>query len=168
MKSEKFKVYLGKLKGEETRVYLEGFSWDCGWYYGGGYITTRHMHTHFNGCFLDTVDDRGHSLGNFVSPWYKGNFPGESKEIGNGASVWEDLAFFLDDPQFTTDEWWRIKDIYKQFYAIQEAAATFQHGGHCTNADRTDGEINKEMAEKLNIHIQDIIIPAAKLALKVV
>src|SRR5690606_35612654 len=107
-KDYQFKVYLGKTKGPYSeRVYLTGFRWNCEWYWGGGYIQTRSMHTHFDECFLNVVDVRGHSLGNFVSPWYKGTFPETSKEISNGCSVWEDLDFFLDDAQFTTDEWWR-------------------------------------------------------------
>jgi hypothetical protein len=163
-----FKVYLGKIKGENTLVFLTGFRWDCNWYWGGGNIQIRNMHTHFDGCFLDVVDVRGHSLGNFVSPWYKGRFPEGSKEISNGCSVWENLDFFLDDAQFTDDEWWRIKDLYKQFYKLRDAAEVFQYGGQCTSKDRAKEEVNKEMADSINDHIEKVIIPQIKKALKVV
>jgi hypothetical protein len=44
-----FRVYLGRLKDESPynqKVYLTGFSWDCQWYWGGGYIRTKDIHTH--------------------------------------------------------------------------------------------------------------------------
>ena len=166
--------YLGKLKGSPENVYLYDFSWDCGWYWGGGYIGNRNFHAHFDGAFLNTVDSRGHTLNSrgwvFVDPWNK------SKEleyvaverkmvIENGASVWQDLAFFLDDAQYTTDQWWRIKDLFKQFYRLRDAAEVFQYGGHCTSTGRTDAEINKELAANINNHIKTVIIPEIRKAL---
>jgi len=162
-----FKVYLGKLKdGSNINVYLTGFKWDCGWYWGGGYIETVDMHTHFGGCFLDTVDVRGHSLGNFVSPWYKGYSPETATVINNGASVWEDLSLFLDFPQFTPNEWWRIKDLYKQFYIYRDAAEAFQYGGHCASEGRASDELKPKMAALINKHIETVIIPETMKALK--
>lgn len=34
------------------RIFLEKHSWDCGWYWGFGYIGNVHLHTHFDGAFL--------------------------------------------------------------------------------------------------------------------
>jgi hypothetical protein len=168
MKSTPFKVLLGYTKKEaySTRepVYLNGFNWDCGWYWGGGYIGNSRFHAHFNGAFLETPDIRGHSLGNFTTPWNKND---NSIVIHNGASVWEDLGFFLDEPTYTPKEWWRIKDLYKQFYALKEAANVFHSGGHCTSDQRNPAEINKDMEDKINLHIQDVIIPEICKALKI-
>jgi hypothetical protein len=161
-------VYLGRIKGTTENVYLMGFQWDCDWYYGGGYIKTRGMHTHFDNCFLNIPDIRGHALGNFVTPWTKldDRQKQTAEVISNGCSIWEDLGFFLDFPQFT-DEWWRIKDLYKQFYKLRDAAEVFRHGGHCTGKDRNPKEFNKEMADKINLHLQDVVIPEIMKALKV-
>jgi len=157
-KNHKFKIYLGRTKDSSKEfVYLNGFSWDCEWYWGGGYISTKSMHTHFDGCFLNVPDYRGHSLGDFTP-----------QNLSNGCAVWEDLDKFLDDAQFTDKEWWRIKDLYKQFYSLREAAETFQYGGHCTSEGRNSSEINKEMADKINEHIEQVLIPEIKKALKVV
>ena len=154
-----FRVYLGTTKGDfPEQIYLSGFSWDCGWYWGGGYLGNRNMHTHFDGCFLNVVDVRGHSLGNFVSCWYKGNFPETAKEISNGCSIWESLSFFLDNAQFTEKEWWRIKDLYKQFYSLKQCAKTFHSGGHCTAEGRNKKEVNQTMENKINKHIEEVII----------
>ena len=37
-------VYLGKLYGKN--VYLARPSWDCGWYWGFGYVQNKKLHTH--------------------------------------------------------------------------------------------------------------------------
>jgi len=166
----KFKVYLGRIKGTNENVYLEGFEWSCGWYWSGGGISTRNMWAHFDSCFLDTIDSRGHSLGNFYDPWTK--LPDYLKKedvtiIDNGCSVWEDLGTFLDFPQYDADQWWRIKDLYKQFYIFRDAAEAFQHGGHCTNKDRSKAEINKRKAKSINDHIENVIIPEIVKALNI-
>jgi len=165
--NKKFKILLGYTKrkqyGERRPVYLEGFEWSCNWYWGGGYIGNKNFHAHFDGAFLDTPDIRGHVLGNFVTPWtVAGEF--QNKEsmvvVSNGCSVWEDITTFLDDvPETIATNWWRLKDLYKQFYTLRDAAEVFQHGGHCTGEGRTEKEINKEQADTINKHIGQVIIP---------
>lgn len=166
------KWLLGYLKrdraGESRPVYVRDFSWDCGWYWGGGYIGNSQFHAHFDGAFLGRPDTRGHCLGSFYDPWTKlpDYVPKDKASImRNGAAVWEDLGFFLDSPQYTPSEWWRIKDLFKQFYALRDAAEVFQHGGHCTSQGRTDAEINKAMADQINAHIGNVIIPEIRKAL---
>jgi hypothetical protein len=152
------KVYLGKSKYDE-KIYLSGFKWQCGWYWVGGYIGNRNMHTHFNSCFLDTVDERGHCLGPFVSPWTRNKREGET-EISNGCSIWEDITFFLTDvPEHISKNWWRIKDLYKQFYVYKEAAEAAKHGGHCSSTGRNKKEINPSLGKTINKHIEEVIIP---------
>lgn len=160
-----FKVYLGTTKGPfKERVYLTGFQWDCGWYWGGGYIETKSMHTHFDSCFLNVVDIRGHSLGSFCTPWNKKE---GYTEVNNGCSIWEDLDFFLDDAQFTSKQWWRIKDLYKQFYAYKQAAECFRLGGYCTLEGRSEQEKVPELESAINKHIETVIIPEIMKALGV-
>lgn len=48
--------YPGNVAGES--IYLSKHSWDCGWYWGFGYIGNGRMHTHFDTVFLnDTITD---------------------------------------------------------------------------------------------------------------
>lgn len=160
------KWYLGRLKDNSGGIYLEDFAWECGWYWAGGYIGNRNMHTHFDGCFLDRPDSRGHSLGNFYDPWTKPpEYVKTFSVITNGASVWEDLGFFLDDAQYSKEQWWRIKDLFKQFYAMKAAAEAFRYGGHCTSQERSKEEINPWMAAAINKHIETVIIPEIRKAL---
>lgn len=158
-----FKIRLGYTKraqyGERRLVFLTGFSWDCGWYWGGGCIGNKDFHAHFDGAFLETPDIRGHSLGDFITPWQqKGP---HSVVVSNGCSVWEPIETFLDDvPEHISKNWWRIKDLYKQFYALRAAAEVFHSGGHCTSKGRTPGEIDPEKEKLINEHIATVIIPA--------
>ena len=152
--NKNFKVLLGYTKkaqyGERRPVYLEGFTWDCGWYWGGGYIGNKQFHAHFDGAFLNVPDICGHVLGNFVTPWQvlKDYQKENAVVISNGCSVWESITTFLDDvPPHIKTNWWRIKDLYKQFYVLRTAAEVFQHGGHCTPEGRTKAEINKFQAD---------------------
>lgn len=162
--------YLGKTKrnlyGFATRVYLEDFTWDCGWYWGGGYVGNKNFGAHFDGCFLDVPDSRGHPLGAFFDPWTRRpDTVADFVILKNGAAVWEDLNFFLDNAQYTSNEWWRIKDLFKQFYALRTAAEVFQYGGHCSSGNRRPAEINKEMAATINKHLEEVVIPAIRDAL---
>ena len=164
----KQKWFLGYLKGTKRRIYLYDFEWSCGWYWAGGYVGNSDLHCHFDGCFLNTPDSRGHSLGNFFDPWTKLPTYLEEKNIiriTNGASIWEPLSTFLDNAQYSEREWWRIKDLFKQFYALKQAAETLQYGGHCTSYNRTNVEIQPELATTINEHIKTVIIPAIHVAI---
>jgi hypothetical protein len=159
------KWFLGSTKGSRPEnVYLRDFSWECNWYWSGGLIGNSNFSAHFDGAFLDVPDIRGHALGNFITPWTK-NPPADSIVINNGCSVWEDLSTFLDNPQYNTNQWWRIKDLFKQFYTLRHAAEVFQYGGHCTSDKRNPAELNKEMADKINKHIETVIIPEIRKSL---
>lgn len=146
--SQKIIATLGRIKDTNEIVCLYDFEWSCGWYWSGGYVGNKKFHTHFDSCFLKVPDYRGHSLG---------NFPPE--KMSNGCAIWEDLEFFLDRPNFTKEQWWRMKDLFKQFYVFRSAAECFRHGGHCTSKGRNEKEIDKEKEDMLNAHIKDVIIP---------
>jgi len=172
-KNYPFEVFLGRIKNQcgENAVSVTGFSWDCDWYYGGGYIKAPGMHTHFDSCFLNTPDSRGHCLGHFFDPWTVISEYLSKKDVcimKNGCAIWEDLEFFLNDiPEHISKSWWRIKDLYKQYYIYRNAAEAFQYGGHCISDGRSEKEINLDMANKINDHIEFVIIPEIIKALKV-
>ena len=140
-------ILLGFDKHDKKGVYLRDFEWQCGWYWAGGYIGNSQFHAHFDGAFLDVPDYRGNCLG--FKP----------ADMSNGCAIWEDLTKFLDNATFESREWWRIKDLFKQFYTLRDAAEVFQYGGHCTDGGRNPAEINLEMAKTINLHIENVIIP---------
>jgi hypothetical protein len=164
----KFKIRLGTMQ-DGSPLFLRGFEWECGWYWAGGYLGNKDLHCHFDSCFLECPNSRGHALGAFFDPWTKPPDyikPESVKRISNGAAVWECVSFFLDDcPAHIVKNWWRIKDLYKQFYAYKAAAECFKHGGHCTGAGRDPAELSEWQAGLINRHIERVIIPNVKNAL---
>lgn len=56
------------------------------------------------------------------------------------------------------DQWWVIRDLFMQAYALKEAAGVYQHGGHQTHrAGLTDILKNKDMADKLNADLKIVL-----------
>lgn len=141
---------LGK-NGQNEYVYLEQFKWDCGWYWAVGYLTwyrrnqTWGAHTHFNG--LAKVEK--YNIEKNV--WEREDhnlYDGFKKNIP---------VMMISDKQL-----WRLCDLMIQFYALREAAEVYQYGGHMTSDGRTEAEFDKEMAAKINKHIETVIIPEVK------
>ena len=91
------KRYLGELDGE--RVWLPPPSWDCGWYWGYGYIQNKHLHTHFN--MLDTNDN-----------------------LFNAIQKRFDSTFALQG-----DKLWVFCELMATFYSLKEMAKVYGRGG---------------------------------------
>ena len=156
--------YLGKMRrnlsGSNERIYLEDFKWDCEWYWAGGYLGNENCHFHFDGAFLNVPDKRSHPLGRFITNFDEKPEHGDYKVLQNSAAVWEPIETFLEDvPAHISVNWWRIKDLFKQYYVYKAAAEAFQYGGHCTSQGRNPAEIKPIMAASINSHIEHIIVP---------
>ena len=101
---------LGKDK-DGINYWLEEPSWDCGWYYGFGFVeaythNTRpdlardiNSHQHFDSLFL--------------------NGPKCSKDMFK--------EFFVETP-LSDDEIWELVDYMKTFYTLKSVAELFKHG----------------------------------------
>ena len=101
---------LGKDK-DGISYWLEAPSWDCGWYWGFGYVETYtnnrnpeksrdiSSHQHFNNMFL------------------------------NGPKCSRDMfkEFFVETP-LSDDEIWELVDYMQTFYTLKSAAELFRHG----------------------------------------
>lgn len=101
---------LGKDK-DGINYWLEEPSWDCGWYYGFGFVETYthntrpdlardiNSHQHFDSLFL--------------------NGPKCSKDMFK--------EFFVETP-LSDDEIWELVDYMKTFYTLKSVAELFKHG----------------------------------------
>ena len=118
------KIYLGRTRSDfellpDEKVWLSKHEWDCGWYWGMGYIGNKNLHTHFDSTFLHCAK---------YTP----------KEI-------------FKDTKITEKEWWIIRDLFIQAYALKATAAIYRHGGHQTTVNGvTNIILNKELEDKLN------------------
>ena len=149
----KFGVHylLGKDKRGQY-VYLEKESWDCGWYWGFGYLHTftnnnnpTHsrdisMHTHFNSEFM-----RG---------------PEYTKKM---------FEEYFEETVLTEEEMWILCDYMMTFYTLQKTAELFYHGYSyqtskaymdCLKSQEQSDKINHEILPDLFKRIADLLSPA--------
>lgn len=109
----KEKILLGILKADAGTsadgqfVYLTKHSWDCGWYWSFGYLGNRNCHFHFDSLL-------------YIK--------------GKHGSVKYCASDLFSDTKITDKEWWVIRDLFVQAYALKKAAEVYKSGGHQTTA----------------------------------
>ena len=118
------KIYLGNTT-EYGRLYLSKHSWDCGWYWGFGYIGNSRLHMHIDSLINGEYD---------------------VNKIFDGSTG------------ITQDQWWIIRDLFRQAYALKAAAEVYQYGGHqTTRPGITDCIKNLEMAALINKDLKTVL-----------
>lgn len=142
MKKKKINIFGGcvYLLGEDVngkKYYLAEASWDCGWYWGGGYIKTYTNNR--NPRLSRDIESHQHFDGMFLS--------GKA----NGYDKFK--SFFVKTP-FTDDEIWRIVELMQSFYIARRYSDMLATGGaHYTSnpasgiikCDAEYNRINKEV-----------------------
>ena len=128
--------FLG-LNNNGDKMWLVAPSWDCGWYWGLGYIRT-----------------------------YQQNWrPSKARDIL--CSTHFDYVFpssdvFIDefnDTPFTRNEKWKIYEYMKELYTLRHYADMMNRGGaHITEGSKTLKEEQKNNIKEYN-RINDILIP---------
>jgi hypothetical protein len=100
------KILLGKLKSnagtyaDGQNLYLEKHKWDCGWYWGFGYIGNKDCHFHFESLLY--------------------NLNGVQFPLASD---------MFESTKFTDNEWWIVRDLFIQAYALKSAAEAYRYGG---------------------------------------
>ena len=131
------------LLGEDedgVNYWLEQATWDCDWYWGGGYVETytNNKYPHLS------KDINSHQ--HFESLFFKGN--------KNGYDAFKE--FFAETP-FTDKEIWKICELMRSFYIAREYSDMIHRGGaHYTS--NPVSEIIKDDAEYERIN--KVVIPA--------
>ena len=130
------KIYLGKIKNDFNpedkyscvrgeSLYIEKHKWDCGWYWGFGYIGNRNLHTHMDSTFL------------------------------NGITGIEEI---FEESTFTQKEWWVIRDLFIQAYALKKCSEVYRNGGHQTTEKGTTDLIKSStMEKKINADLEKVL-----------
>ena len=131
------KILLGKLQGDAgtfadgENVWLEKHKWDCDWYWGFGYIGNKRCHFHFDS-LLNIKDSKG--LVKYVA---------------------SDL---FESTKITDKEWWIMRDLFVQAYALRKAAEVYQYGGHQSSYPGvTDVIKNKVAADQINADLEKVL-----------
>lgn len=134
----KFGVHylLGKDKRGQY-VWLEKESWECGWYWGFGYLHTFTNNEH-PACSRD-IDSHFH----FDSTFMKG--PEYAKKMFE--------EYFVETP-LTDDEMWILCDYMMTFYTLKKTAELFRHGySYQTSKAYIDKLKSEEQSDKINHEI---------------
>ena len=61
-------------------------------------------------------------------------------------------------PHYTQEDWWLIRDLFKQAYALQKCAEVYLYGGHqTTRLGVSDIIKSEEMNERLNKDLEIVL-----------
>jgi len=133
------KIYIGR--NENENIYLSAPSWDCGWYWGFGYLGNKNRHYHVDGLNRYKNIDL---------------FDAFNKHFGASLVVRE-------------SQLWRLCELFKTFYTLKETAEVLGRGGsHFTtnpcaaiikNSDEVT-RINTIVLPAIFEEIYKILIPA--------
>ena len=140
IRTYKQKMYLGKHNEEE--IYLTAPSWDCGWYWGFGYLGNRNCHYHVDG--LKTIERF-----NFEKKVFEYEFvnlyDGFKKHFGDSFVVKNDSDI------------WTLAELFETFYTLKETAEVLGRGGsHYTNNPAKNIIKNEAEAQRIN----EVVLPA--------
>lgn len=138
------KIYLLGADESGRRYWLEAPSWDCGWYWGFGYVETYtnnrypgksrdiESHQHIDSCFMGNID------GKYIYNIYD--------------------APLLAATTFSEAEGWELSELFSQFYTLKKSAALFN--GCSSNVAKTTVQHDKSKCTEMEKHINEVMIPA--------
>ena len=131
-------AYLLGTDNEGTKYFLESARWDCGWYWGFGYIES-YSNNNAPECSRD-IASHEHAT-DFYSDWFGGD---------NSRLV---------KTTFTESEGWELAELLKQFYTLGASAQMFERGGcHISTSKATEKTIqSKYLAKKINEKILPVV-----------
>jgi len=162
------KIYLLGQDEDGINCWLEEPKWDCGWYWGFGYIITytnnrsphlakdMNSHSHFS-VFVGEQEEYDYNKGCFVKGEYINNVYDSPK---------------LAKTVFDENEGWKLSELFKQFYLFQEMAklchcgsagiSTVKEAKHDEDIKGWYESINKQIIPRITAEILKILTPENK------
>ena len=118
----KDRVFFGTRKSDNARIYLTKPSWDCGWYWGFGYLGNKNEHYHLSGY----QDGRNINMYDALKEDYKLN---------------KNIEKHL----------WTFVELVKTAYALKETAEVLGRGGsHYTKNPCMGYIVNPDEVKRIN------------------
>jgi hypothetical protein len=118
-------------------VWLESPSWDCGWYWGFGYVEIYNYGGNRDPSKCTDISSHSH----FDGLVFHNNNKGEYIHHINKA---------LPETTLTDNEAWELSDLMKRFYTLRESAEIFHRGNANYTSNTKHDSTNKELAEYIN------------------
>jgi hypothetical protein len=131
--------YLLGVNKDGEHVYLEKESWDCGWYWGAGYLHTFTndrvptasrdiaMHTHFDSLFLN-----------------------------KNVSAYDLINSYFESMVISKDQLYELVDLMMTMYDLKKTAELFRHG-YSYQTEKAKIEDLKD--EALENRINKVLLP---------
>ena len=147
-------LYLLGKDFHNVKYWLEAPSWDCGWYWGFGYIET---YTHNNPSLARDINSHQSIASSFLG-----------RQGNDYIHNLHDSPILLQST-FTDKEGWELSELLKQFYLLSNMAS-FAHkdrpGCHIASSPVDHGDlsewykkINEEMIPRVTAAILAILTP---------
>lgn len=119
--------YLIGIRTEDNqKVWLEDFSWDCDWYWGGGYLEV------FNKTYTD------------INEHYHIN------SLIKDCNLFDGIKKHFKEIVLTDEELWEFCDYIKSFYTLKEMAELVHQGGSNYTSEKILDFKDPNMYEAIN------------------
>lgn len=139
-------VFLLGLDNDGIKYWLEAPKWDCGWYWGFGYVETYRRNV--KPSKAKDIDSHSHVSG-LLGKQETYNFDKRCFVLGEHIHNLIDNKMWLSTT-FTEKESWELSELFNQFYFLKTAAENFGRG-KCHTADTTiESWENKDLVENIN------------------
>lgn len=103
--------YLLGETSDGLKVWLPKDSWDCGWYWGFGYVQTRNSHSHAKGTLYGEIETYD-----------------KEKKCHIRETIYNAYdAPILEITTFTKEEGYQLTDLFKQYYIAMKYAELLRH-----------------------------------------
>lgn len=138
------KFYLLGINQEGKKVWLQEATWECGWYWGIGYVEIFNKnysdidsHSHFNYMFLDL-----------------------------GKDIPEAFDGYFTETTLNDKEKWQLLDLMESLYICREYADFLKHGAYISSESKilelikNDDErrrINEELIPKISKEVYNLL-----------
>lgn len=137
-------VYLLGIDKEGIAYWLEQPTWDCGWYWGCGYVETYtnnlhpdksrdiDSHQHFDGMFLDK---------NMFDYWHE----------------------FFEESTLNNEEIWQLWDYMKSIYTLKATAKLVGRGySYVTEKTKCEAVKDTELCKRINVEMLPALFERVK------
>lgn len=141
MKTTKFdnRIKLGEV--DNAPIFLSAPSWDCGWYWGFGYLGNKDCHYHVEG--LTKIEKYNHEAKAFTH---------ESVSLYDGFKRHFGESFILKDD----NKIWTLAELFATFYCLKETAEVLGRGGsHYTTNPIAEIIKNTDEVKRIN----EVVLP---------
>jgi hypothetical protein len=109
-------IYLLGESKDGTLYWLESASWDCGWYWGFGYVESYTVNQ--NPVLSKDIESHQHWNSFIVGKHEKNEYIHHINDNSDFA-----------DTTLTDSESWQLAELMKRFYILKESAELFGRGG---------------------------------------